>query len=129
MICPKKLPAIALVFFFAAAGCLQLDAQTFKTLVIFNGSNGATPVDTPLVQGADGNLYGTTLGGGAYSSGAVFKMTPQGEVTILYSFCAQANCADGALPYGGPVLGSDGNLYGTTSQGGSNGISGTVFKI
>src|SRR5208282_3897145 len=75
-------------------------------------------------------LHGTTLGGGANGAGAVFKMTPAGTVTTLYSFCSLTNCADGALPYGGLVLASDGNFYGTTSQGGAaDGISGTVFKI
>jgi uncharacterized repeat protein (TIGR03803 family) len=103
---------------------------TFKTLNIFDGANGATPVDTPLVQGVDGNLYGTTLGGGANGAGTVFKMTPAGVVTTLYSFCSLTNCADGAEPYGGLVLASDGNFYGTTSQGGAaNGISGTIFRI
>jgi uncharacterized repeat protein (TIGR03803 family) len=104
-------------------------AQNFKTLVIFDGTDGATPVDTPLVQGTDGNLYGTTLGGGSNGSGTVFKITAAGEITTLYSFCSQPNCTDGSLPYGGLVLAKDGNFYGTTSQGGTNGTSGTVFKI
>lgn len=105
-------------------------ADTFKTLIIFDGANGATPVDTQLVQGLDGNLYGTTLGGGANGAGTVLKMTPVGAVTVLYSFCSLPDCADGAEPYGGIVLASHGNFYGTTSQGGAaNGISGTVFKI
>lgn len=104
-------------------------AQSFKTLIIFDGTNGATPVDTPLVQGTDGNLYGTTLGGGSQGSGTVFKITPAGKLTTLYSFCSLSNCADGSGPYGGLVLGRDGNFYGTTFTGGSNGISGTVFRI
>jgi uncharacterized repeat protein (TIGR03803 family) len=105
-------------------------ASTFKTLIIFGGTDGATPVDTPLVQGADGNLYGTTLGGGVNGAGTVFKMTAAGTVTTLYSFCSLTSCSDGAGPYGGITLSSDGNFYGTTSQGGAaNGISGTVFKI
>jgi len=113
-----------------AVVCVSCAAATFETLIIFNGSNGATPVDTPLVQGIDGNLYGTTLGGGANGAGTVFKMTPAGVLTTLYSFCSLPNCADGSLPYGGLVLASDGNFYGTTSQGGSaNGVSGTVFQI
>jgi uncharacterized repeat protein (TIGR03803 family) len=104
-------------------------AQSFKTLIIFDGTNGATPVDTPLVQGTDGNLYATTLGGGAQGSGTVFKITPAGKLTTLYSFCSLSNCADGSGPYGGLVLGGDGNFYGTTVSGGSDGSSGTVFKI
>lgn len=114
----------------AALSSITSRADTFKTLIIFDGTDGATPVDTPLVQGVDGNLYGTTLGGGANGAGTVFKMTPAGTVTTLYSFCSLANCVDGAEPYGGIVLASDGNFYGTTFQGGAgDGISGTVFKI
>jgi uncharacterized repeat protein (TIGR03803 family) len=110
--------------------CSLSHAYTFKTLILFDGTDGGTPVDTSLVQGANGNLYGTTLGGGAHSSGTVFEMTPAGAVTTLYSFCSLTNCADGALPYGGLVLASDGNFYGTTSQGGAvDGTSGTIFKI
>jgi uncharacterized repeat protein (TIGR03803 family) len=110
--------------------CSVSHAYTFKTLILFDGTNGGTPVDTSLVQGANGNLYGTTLGGGAHGSGTVFEMTPAGAVTTLYSFCSLTNCADGALPYGGLVLASDGNFYGTTSQGGAvDGTSGTIFKI
>jgi|HubBroStandDraft_1064217.scaffolds.fasta_scaffold05293_5 uncharacterized repeat protein (TIGR03803 family) len=118
-----------LVVLLGAAATVASPAQTFKTLVVFDGANGATPVDTPLAQGRDGDLYGTTLGGGANGSGTVFKITPRATLTTLYSFCSQTNCADGSLPYGGLVLGKDGNFYGTTSQGGASGISGTVFKI
>jgi uncharacterized repeat protein (TIGR03803 family) len=120
-----------LVFtFLLTALCSFSHAYTFKTLILFDGTDGGTPVNTSLVQGANGNLYGTTLGGGAYGSGTVFKMTPAGAVTTLYSFCSLTNCADGALPYGGLVLASDGNFYGTTSQGGAaDGTSGTIFKI
>jgi uncharacterized repeat protein (TIGR03803 family) len=122
----KKVPVVILL---SAAAALASRAQTFKTLLIFDVTDGATPVDTPFVQGTDGNLYGTTLGGGSNGSGTVFKITAAGEITTLYSFCSQANCADGSLPYGGLVLGRNGYFYGTTSQGGANGTSGTVFRI
>jgi uncharacterized repeat protein (TIGR03803 family) len=122
----KKVLVIPLL---ALAASISSTAQTFKTLAVFDGSDGATPVDTPLVQGTDGDLYGTTLGGGSPGPGTVFKITSSGKLTTVYSFCSQANCGDGALPYGGLVLGKDGNFYGTTSQGGADGISGTVFKI
>jgi uncharacterized repeat protein (TIGR03803 family) len=113
-----------------AVTCISSPAYTFNTLIIFDWTDGATPVDTPLVQGTDGNLYGTTLGGGSNGAGTVFKMTPEGALTTIYSFCSLAKCADGAEPYGGLVLASDGNFYGTTSQGGAvDGISGTIFKI
>ena len=103
-------------------------AQTFTTLVNFDGSNGANPDPKALVQGADGNLYGTAQNGGANSSGTVFRMTPLGALTTLYDFCALPGCADGANPVPGLVLGNDGNFYGVTSGGGTSRV-GTVFKI
>jgi uncharacterized repeat protein (TIGR03803 family) len=81
------------------------------------------------VQGTDGNFYGTTShGGNENGAGAVFKLTPQGTLTTLYSLCGQIACKDGSTPRGGLALGSDGNFYGTTSLGGKFGY-GTVFKI
>ena len=96
-------------------------------------SDGATPRGT-LVQAPNGDLYGTTPGGGDYNGGTVFKLTPGGKLTTLYSFCAQSNCPDGYGPYAGLVLGTDGNFYGTTVEGGvatcdSPYGCGTVFKI
>jgi len=81
-----------------------------------------------LVQGADGNFYGTTQQGGANGQGTVFKLTAGGTLTTLYSFCALTSCADGALLYAGLIQASDGSLYGTTLVGGAHG-AGTVFKI
>lgn len=81
-----------------------------------------------LVQVADGNFYGTTTGGGTSLFGTVFKITPAGAFTTLYSFCSQSNCADGSAPWAGLIQASDGNFYGTTS-GGDGGINGgTAFK-
>ena len=122
----KKLLVVLLL---GTATAIMSPAQTFKTLLDFNGTNGATPVYTSLLQGRDGNLYGTTAGGGSNGSGTVFKITAAGKLTTLYSFCSQANCGDGLAPQGGLVLGRDGNFYGTTSQRGANGDFGTVFKI
>jgi uncharacterized repeat protein (TIGR03803 family) len=94
-----------------------------------NCTDGSNPV-AGLVQGTDGNFYGTTYGGGASNYGTVFKITPGGKLTTLYSFCARggASCTDGIEAQGGLVLGSDGNFYGTTLEGGANN-HGTVFKI
>jgi uncharacterized repeat protein (TIGR03803 family) len=103
-------------------------AATFTTLINFNGTDGGLPQYDYLVQGFDGNIYGTTQLGGTNNAGAVYKFTPGGTLTSLYSFCAQANCADGAEPVAGLVQGSDGNLYGTTQTGGASGF-GTIFKI
>jgi uncharacterized repeat protein (TIGR03803 family) len=105
-------------------------AQVFKTLITFDGTNGANPVGA-LVQGADGNLYGTASAGGANSDGTVFKITPDGTLTTLHSF----DGTDGAAPDGALVQAADGDFYGTTRWGGTiancgqiNGC-GTVFKI
>jgi uncharacterized repeat protein (TIGR03803 family) len=107
------------------------------TLHTFNGTDGSSPNGT-LVQAADGNFYGTTFQGGANCSvvgcGTVFKITAGGTLKTLYSFCSQTGCTDGQYPVGGLVQATDGNFYGTTSQGGiigscSNYGCGTVFKI
>jgi len=92
-------------------------------LVSFNGTNGSYPC-AGLVQGSDGNFYGTTDGGGLGGGGTVFQMTPAGVLTTLVSF----NGADGDSPQAPLVQGSDGNLYGTTEYGGANGL-GTVFQV
>jgi uncharacterized repeat protein (TIGR03803 family) len=108
------------------AGAVPPGIHVFKTLVNFTGQNGSTPLGVALVQGTDGNLYGTTEDGGAHGLGSVFKLTPGGTLTVLHSF---SNTPDGAYPKGGVVLGNSGKFfYGTTSQGGSNGL-GTFFKI
>jgi len=77
------------------------------------------------VQATDGNFYGTTVGGGAYNCGTVFKITPTGTLTTLYSFDEW----DGDGPQSSLIQGTDGNFYGTTSGGGAPGGQGTVFKI
>ena len=92
-----------------------------------NCADGANPLW--LVPGTDGNFYGTTGYGGAYNSGTVFKITPRGGQTTLYSFCSQPDCTDGSTPLAGLELGSDGNFYGTTYYGGAGNNDGTVFQI
>jgi uncharacterized repeat protein (TIGR03803 family) len=79
------------------------------------------------VQASDGNFYGTTGVGGANDAGTIFKMTGDGTLTTLYSFCSQQNCADGNAPGGALTQATDGNFYGTTSAGGAG--HGTIFKI
>jgi uncharacterized repeat protein (TIGR03803 family) len=81
-----------------------------------------------VVRGVDGNFYGTTPDDGANGYGTVFKITPAGAFTTLYSFCSQPNCADGDSPYTGLLQGADGNLSGMTSSGGAN-SDGTIFKL
>lgn len=97
------------------------------TLHSFDSTDGAGP-EAPLLQATDGNFYGTTSEGGASASGTVFKITAAGTLTTLYSFCSQTNCTDGANPIAGLIQATDGNFYGTATQGGDNG-GGTVFEI
>ena len=89
---------------------LSASAQTFGVLADFNGTDGSVP--SALVQATDGNFYGTAAHGGAFNQGTVFKVSPSGTITSIYSFCALPSCADGMQPGGPLVLGSDGNLYG-----------------
>src|ERR1700733_7367186 len=106
---------------------IALPARTFTTLHSFNGTDGANSY-TGFVQGADGDFYGTTIDGGANAGGNIFKITPSGKLTPLYSFCSQSNCTDGQYPVTVLVPGADGNLYGTTQSGGTSG-NGTIFRI
>jgi uncharacterized repeat protein (TIGR03803 family) len=118
-----KTARFALVVF--AAMTVGSSAQTFTVLANF--TNGAVGVSS-LVQGRDGNFYGTSQQGGRGNYGTVFKVTPAGRLTTLYHFCSQPNCTDGFSPVGALVLGTDGNFYGTTQNGGANNM-GLVFKI
>jgi len=114
---------------------------TLTTLHSFNGMDGANP-RAGLVLGTDGNFYGATFFGGiaphpcdrkkGLGCGTVFKITPSGALTTLYSFCSQSNCTDGAEPYSGLIQGTDGAFYGTTPFGGAIACPegcGTIFKI
>jgi uncharacterized repeat protein (TIGR03803 family) len=123
-----SLSAVVCLLIVFCAATIPSPAQTRIPLVSFNGTNGADPT-APLVQGTDGNFYGTTGLGGTNDRGTVFKMTPSGMLTTLYNFCSQSPppCKDGAFP-NGLVQATDGNFYGTTQLGGANGY-GTVFKI
>src|SRR6266704_2480917 len=95
-----------------------------QTLYEFK-SNPKNP-RSDLVQGSDGNFYGTTLFGGTNGeNGTVFQITSGGTFAVLHDFQGP----DGALPWAGLVQGSDGFFYGTTQGGGTNGDFGTVFRI
>ena len=91
-------------------------------------NDGAMPVGG-LVEGGDGNYYGVTQNGGASGFGTVFKITPQGAVTILHSFSGTSTIPqDGSIPSASLLLASDGNFYGTTEFGGTA-ANGTLFRI
>jgi len=130
-----KLALACVAFAFSLAVCAQ--AQTVTDLANFNGQTGDGPFGS-VMQATNGRFYGTTVAGGIYRSGNVFEVTSGGDLRVLYSFCAKAECTDGANSISAPVLGSDGNLYGVTSAGGSDAGdikggdtfgSGTVYKL
>jgi uncharacterized repeat protein (TIGR03803 family) len=107
-------------------------AGVFTTLYSFciatNCPDGAHP-QGELVLASNGNFYGVADDGGANNFGTVFKIAPGGTLVTLYSFCAQANCPDGAFPDAGLIQATDGNFYGTTSSYGATGTGGTLFRI
>jgi len=117
-----------IVFVFCLTSALALNAQTFKIVHSFHNWDGNNPYSS-LILASDGNLYGTTVDGGASHGGNIFKITPKGTFARLYDFCALAQCADGEYPMMALVEGPDGNFYGTTASGGTSGGWGTVFKI
>jgi uncharacterized repeat protein (TIGR03803 family) len=92
-------------------------------------ADGSNPYGS-LVQGSDGNFYGTTAQGGtANNGGTVFRVTPGGSFTQLYAFCAPNDCSgEGVNPKDGLVQGTDGSFYGTTPSGGAEGV-GVVFEL
>jgi uncharacterized repeat protein (TIGR03803 family) len=130
---------IFLLCVFCAVEAIGSPAQTLTTLHRFDYTDGAYPGyfgPAGLVQGTNGDFYGTTHDGGTGTQGCVgcgtvFKITSGGTLTTLYSFCSQTNCADGSSPYAGLVQATNGNFYGTTPYGGAEGVEGdgTVFKI
>jgi len=105
----------------------------FQTLNSFcmqpNCTDGDQPQST-LVQGSDGYFYGTSLLGGQYGQGTIFKTAyiNFSARTVLYDFCGAPGCPDGDSPRGALVQGPDGSFYGTTELGGVYG-DGTVFRF
>jgi uncharacterized repeat protein (TIGR03803 family) len=112
----------------------------FTVIYNFNGTDGAYPA-SGLVQGFDGNFYGTTIGGGKYGMGTVFTISSSGALTTIYNFCGSSGCPGGTAPSPGPLVqGTDGNFYGTTINGGAGNSNcltplgtlqgcGTVFRV
>jgi uncharacterized repeat protein (TIGR03803 family) len=116
------------------------DPDVWTETVIYDfkgGSDGNGPIGG-LLMDAKGELYGTTQNGGAMNDGTVFRLLPPKTAGgswrehVLYSFCAAANCADGAHPLAGVALGKKGVLYGTTQFGGTGAFQpneGTAFQL
>jgi uncharacterized repeat protein (TIGR03803 family) len=111
------------------------ESEGFKTLHKFTGATNGGFLVGGLVQASNGTFYGTTSTGGAHlSGGTVFSITAAGTFKTLYSFCAKSSCTNGSTPLASLIQASDGNLYGTTYNGGANTTScdggcGTIFKI
>jgi len=138
----------AMLLFCCAVMSAAASAQNFAAESLNSPAEG-NPVVGPLVQGFNGHLYGISsygssgianIGGssncGTTGCGAVFEVSPTGKLSALYLFCSLPSCADGQDPQAGLILGADGNFYGTTLQGGANGVvngygysGGSVFKL
>ena len=118
----------ALTFLIVVVFARLSAAQTLTTLYNFTGtSDGINPYGA-LVQGANGNLYGTTSSWSGRGYGTAFEITTEGMLTTLYTFCSLPNCADGSYPLSGLILANDGNFYGVTNDGGAHNY-GTFFKM
>jgi len=115
----------------ANAGIVYKISPAGQETILYNftgGADGANPF-AGVVMDAAGNLYGTTNNGGAAGAGVVFKLDTKGHETVLHAFsCLGCPAHDGMSPNGGVIRDSAGNLYGTTSKGGSAGF-GTVYKL
>src|SRR2546425_6546070 len=134
----KTLKVVGIMLLLLAVRSGGVSGQTLTTLWSFTGgSDGAQP-SAGLVQGSDGNFYGTTIIGGNRTfnepngMGTVFRMSPAGVLTNIYSFSGYPT--DGAFPACGLVQGDDGNFYGVTQSGGDDNSNpntgvGVIFRI
>ena len=122
----KQLSIICMASLFMAGPLATAQKET--VLYTFcsqaNCADGSGPY-AGLIMDKQGNLYGTTVGGGAYGFGTAFRISTSGTEMVLYSF---AGGTDGAYPYSGLVMDKENNVYGTTQQGGAY-DEGTVFEI
>lgn len=122
----KALYVLAVVVLLALATPFEkVFGSTVTSLWQFTGGHDGAQPDAGLIQGSDGNLYGTTYFGGSNDWGTVFKIATNGTPTTIYYF---TGLSDGGNPAASLVQGYDGNFYGTAYSGGSNGV-GTVFRI
>ena len=112
---------------FATVAISTAAAAQFTTLHRFAGTDGYQP-EGALVQATNGDLYGITTFGGINGNGTIYKITPGGALTTVYSFCAQSGCPDGNNPFSAPIQATDGNLYGASPYGGAYGF-GTIYRL
>jgi len=114
----------------AVSSATTAKSSTFTSLHDFctkasRCKDGSSPRG-PVLTDSNGNIYGTTSGGGKHNAGTVFMMSPDGTFKVLHDFCSKQACADGDAPLSPLVLDVNGNLYGTTLQGGNGGSGGGV---
>lgn len=116
---------IAVLLSILVAVAAPANAQTYTDLHNFNSNSGPNdPFFSIIAQGRDGAMYTTSQQGFTGGQGDVFKITPQGNVTVMHEFKGP----EGEVPIGGLTLATDGKFYGTTSSGGAFGF-GTIFSI
>ena len=129
-----RLQVLAVVIAIVTASATILHAQKYTDLYNL-GSNAGDPANPQWIglfaQGRDGNLYSTSTDGGLNNNneGTIFQLSPSGSMTPLWSFDGNNKTNSGIYPYSGLTLGTDGNFYGTTYEGGSSSNAGTVFKV
>ncbi len=120
----SNLLLLAMAVLAVVPGLSSAQAVKYQVLHRFDGTDGGDSV-APLLLDSAGNLYGTTLMGGTANLGTVFKLDTAGQLTVLHNF---SGGTDGKSPAGGLLQDASGNLYGTTTQGGSL-SHGVIFKL
>src|SRR5579863_1912251 len=115
-------------FLLAVSTTIFSPAQAFNTIANFDATTGYAPRGS-LIQRADGSFYGTAYEGTFRKSGSIYKVTPNGTLSLVHYFCSRTACADGGFPAAGLIVGLNGDYFGTTSLGGPDAAAGTVFDV
>jgi uncharacterized repeat protein (TIGR03803 family) len=124
----KLVAPCGLALAFCGSGAQAGGYQVLHTYSGQTNGDGAEPW-AGLIEDGAGNIYGTTISGGAHNWGTVFRIAPDGTETVLYNFCEKGKCSDGQLPHDGLIIDKAGNLYGTATYGGDASGQGVVFKL
>jgi uncharacterized repeat protein (TIGR03803 family) len=111
---------------FSISSISHAESLRYNFCRLTNCLDGKNPVSGVLLIGDA--IYGTTLGGGKFGGGTIYKIDSTGHETVLYAFCRVSSCADGYLPQAGLVTDGNGHLFGTASAGGRFG-GGAVFEF